>query len=257
MQKKLKCYTLIDSGLAVEDSSSADYFFTIISKTFPEHNWEKIYTDDIPLDGNIYVCLQNATSSLYKVLVQNKIFKAKDILQDFIFNEKSRMYVCSFNYDIQSIKDSKEVKRSVFSFLTDVVKVNIDKINNAEIIEEVEAVEELPATTILETVETITPSVVLDDSKFTIEEINFLISDLVNQMVENTSKVSDKVLDNFEAVKLYSSDNPKYFITLSSSGRKEYVNNVRVSELFIILKAAKMMGTDSIKFSVKKSAIHT
>jgi hypothetical protein len=259
MQKDLKCYALIGSDFAVEDSASADYFFTIISKTFPEHKWEKIYTDEIPLDGNIYICLQNATSELYKSLVQKKIFKAKDILKDFIYNESFKMYVCSFNYDLNAIKESREVKKSVFSFLTNIVKVNIDKISAIEEKEDLNVLSEVITSstdTIIEDSPITDSPSIIDETKFTIEEIDFLIEDLVSQMIDGTSKIADKVLDNFEGIKLYSSSNPKYFITLALSGRKEYVNKVLISELFIILKAAKMMGTDSIKFSVKKSAIH-
>ena len=257
-----KAYILIDSSFAIEKKDDADYFFKIISSSLKGYDWSKIYTDDIPLDGNIYVCLATATSSLYRLLVSTKRFKPKDILNDFIFDESSGMYVVSFNYELDAIRDSSEVKRSAFRFLIDTVKPNIDKV--LSILEgEVSNVEETQTSTIKK--ETSSVSTVSEDprreeaeaigepTELEIEEMFFYIDDIVSKMVSSsTVKISDRGLDTFEGIQITSSSNPNHFMTLASSARKDYPNRILISELFIIIKAAKMVGADSIKFNVRK-----
>lgn len=257
-----KAYILIDSSFAIEKKDHADYFVKIISSSLKGYNWSKIYTDDIPLDGNIYVCLATATSSLYRLLVSTKRFKPKDILNDFIFDESSGMYIVSFNYELDAIRDNPEVKRSAFRFLIDTVKPNIDKV--LSILEgEVDNAEKAEASTVKE--ETSSISVVSEDTKrennetvrepteSEVEEMFFYIDDIISKMISSsTVKIPDRGLDTFEGIQITSSSNPGHFITLASSARKDYPNKILISELFIIIKAAKMVGADSIKFNVRK-----
>ena len=258
----VKSYILIDSSFAIEKKDDADYFFKIISNSLKGYNWSKVYTDDIPLDGNIYVCLATATSSLYRQLVATKRFKPKDILNDFILDESSGMYVVSFNYELDAIRDNPEVKRSAFRFLIDMVKPNIDKVlsilegevTNAEKIETPTVKEETSSIPTIsedsgrEKIET-----VREPTESEIEEMFFYIDDIVSKMVSSsTVKISDRGLETFEGIQITSSSNPGHFITLASSARKDYPNKILISELFIIIRAAKMVGADSIKFNVRK-----
>jgi hypothetical protein len=258
----VKAYILIDSSFAIDKKDDADYFFKVVSNSLKEYDWLKIYTDDIPLDGNIYVCLATATSSLYRLLVSTKRFKPKDILNDFILDESSGMYVVSFNYELDAIRQNPEVKRSAFRFLIDTVKPNIDKvlsIVNGEA-GDVEKTEEIAIKE-----ETVSISIIPEDSgrkeaetireptESELEEMFFYIDDIVSKMVSSsTIKIADRGLDTFEGIQIISSSNPNHFITLASSARKDYPNKILVSELFIIIKAAKMVGADSIKFNVRK-----
>lgn len=258
----VKAYILIDSSFAIDKKDDADYFFKVVSNSLKEYDWLKIYTDDIPLDGNIYVCLATATSSLYRLLVSTKRFKPKDILNDFILDESSGMYVVSFNYELDAIRQNPEVKRSAFRFLIDTVKPNIDKvlsIVNGEV-GDVEKTEEIAIKE-----ETVSISIIPEDSgrkeaetireptESELEEMFFYIDDIVSKMVSSsTIKIADRGLDTFEGIQIISSSNPNHFITLASSARKDYPNKILVSELFIIIKAAKMVGADSIKFNVRK-----
>lgn len=258
----VKAYVLIDSSFAIDKKDDADYFFKIISNSLKEYNWAKVYTDDIPLDGNIYVCLATATSSLYRQLVATKRFKPKDILNDFILDEYSGMYVVSFNYELDAIRDNTEVKRSAFRFLIDMVKPNIDKV--LSILEgKVTNAEKIEASTIKE--ETSSIPIISKDSgrekaetdreptESEVEEMFFYIDDIVSKMVSSsTVKISDRGLETFEGIQITSSFNPSHFITLASSAKKDYPNKILISELFIIIKAAKMVGADSIKFNVRK-----
>ena len=258
----VKAYILIDSSFAIEKKDDSDYFFKIISNSLKWYNWSKIYTDDIPLDGNIYVCLTTATASLYRQLVATKRFKPKDILNDFILDESSGMYVVSFNYELDAIRDNPEVKRSAFRFLIDTVKPNIDKV--LSILEgKVVSDEKIETPTVKEDTSPIFTvpensgkeknKIVREPTESEIEEMFFYIDDIVSKMVSSsTIKISDRGLETFEGIQITSSSNPGHFITLASSAKKDYPNKILISELFIIIKAAKMVGSDSIKFNVRK-----
>lgn len=258
----VKAYILIDSSFAIDKKDDADYFFKIISNSLKEYDWLKIYTDDIPLDGNIYVCLATATSSLYRLLVSTKRFKPKDILNDFIFDESSGMYVVSFNYELDAIRNSSEVKRSAFRFLIDTVKPNIDKVlsivngevGDAEETQEITTKEETGSVPVIqEDAGRKDTEIIREPTEVEIEEMFFYIDDIISKMVSSsTIKIADRGLDTFEGIQIVSSSNPNHFITLASSARKDYPNKILVSELFIIIKAAKMVGADSIKFNVRK-----
>lgn len=258
----VKAYILIDSSFAIEQKDDADYFFKVISSSLKGYDWSKIYTDDIPLDGNIYVCLATATSSLYRLLVATKRFKPKDILNDFILDESSGMYIVSFNYELDAIRQNPEVKRSAFRFLIDTVKPNVDKVVSI-VSGEVNGIEEVKTITIEE--ETCSTSVVSEDigrekdegtrepTESELEEMFFYIDEIVSKMVSSsTIKIADRGLETFEGIQVISSSNPNHFITLASSARKDYPNKILISELFVIIKAAKMVGADSIKFNVRK-----
>lgn len=258
----VKAYILIDSSFAIEQKDDADYFFKVISSSLKGYDWSKIYTDDIPLDGNIYVCLATATSSLYRLLVSTKRFKPKDILNDFILDESSGMYIVSFNYELDAIRQNPEVKRSAFRFLIDTVKPNVDKVisivnGESSDIEEAKTIfteeETCSIPTVSENVRKEKDERTIEPTELELEEMFFYIDEIVSKMVSSsTVKIADRGLDTFEGIQVVSSSNPSHFITLASSARKDYPNKILISELFVIIKAAKMVGADSIKFNVRK-----
>lgn len=275
MEQKNKFYLLVDSNFAIENVPSVEYFILIITKTFPEYKWELIYTENIPLDGNVYVCLEASIRSFYQEMIVNKKFKTKDILNDHIMNDENRMYAVSFNYNVELIKLDLEVKRSAFSFLKDVVGPSINKLLKIGVVKDnvtEEKNEEKYEESLLEYEDAKKAEIsgtgnsdVRDEipdnnlsvpTEEEISEVIFLIDDVVSQLASSSSYKSDKSLDSFDGIHLYSSSNPGKFITLALTARKNYPNRMLISELFVILKASFMLGTDSIKFYMRKSATH-
>jgi hypothetical protein len=249
--QKINSYIVVESSFGGAFPEKVSYFHTICSKTFPDLSFKVCYTDNIPIDGNFYICYQNSISALYKELVSNGKLKPKDLLKDFVIIESQALYVASFNYDIDMIADNVEVKRAVFSYFRNEVMPKKDLIlsligNTEEVLEEekeVVVIKEVSA-----------PVVVIPEKtrEEKIEEFEILIDEIINTMIDNSTKINDRSLSDFDNIRIYSSSSPEHFITLASSAKSNYPNKMLVSELFIIIKASKLVGADSIKFNIRK-----
>lgn len=286
-----KFYILIDSDYAFANQDGAAYFSLIINKTFPSYDWEIIYTDDIPLDGNVYMCLEGAIKSFYREMISAERFRTKDILNSFVINEVQRLYAVSFNYDLRFVKSDREIKQNAFEFLKNTVEPNILKLLSLQDEPQTREADTDGQTTQPESVGMETEDTAVEEgssrdgttlsgSEESGDEVNpssspvtptggnvdeedmesftILMNDVISQMINaGNTKIADRSLDEFEGLVIHSSSNPGRFITLANSARKKYENRMLVSELFVILKAATMLGTDSIKFYVRKGATHT
>ena len=90
------------------------------------------------------------------------------------------------------------------------------------------------------------------------QEFLFYVDEIVEKLIKAVpAKNVDRSLDSFEGIKIYSDSNPLHYLYLSNSTRKGTDNKILISELFIIIKAAKMLNSNSIKFNVRQKESST
>lgn len=261
-----KCYILIDSNYAIENNSGVLYFSEIINKTIPDYNWNIVYTDDIPTDGNVYILLTSAAGIFFNKMVSKKIISIKEVISDTPLLDKN-LYFSPFYFEPDSIRDIKEVKKNAWNFIKNtlikniaITKTHFDNNTNKHecepILSDVTVIDNTEINNNKTTEEQPVINTAVDNSEYfnySYEEFTIDINDIFKTFVDSKIKIKESPLDVFDGIRVYSSLNPDKFITLSNSSKK-YDNKMTISELFVILKASLALGADSITYrTVKKN----
>jgi hypothetical protein len=259
MTNNRKNYVVVDSDFALNDPAGSDFFLEVISKSIPTEQWIRAYSNDIPTDGRCYIVGADALPAFYKKMTSIDFIKIKDSLKDFILIEDRAVLIFPFKYEIEALRESKEVKRSAFNFLTKVVAFHLDALKELEQKVVVELSSEIiPPQPEKEVVVQPGNNVSIQPSVEDYEEFFFFVDEIVDKLIKAIpTKNVDRSLDSFEGIKIYSDANPLHYLHLSNSSKKGIDNKILISELFIIIKAAKMLNSNSIKFNVRQKESST
>ncbi len=264
MTNNKRNYVIVDSNFALNDPLGSDFFLEVITKSIPSEQWHRAYSDDIPTDGRCYIVGADALAAFYKKMITIEVIKIKDSLGDFILKEDIGLLMFPFKYDVTAIRETKEVKRSAFNFLKNVVTPNLQTLKGIEenLVVELSTeivppiVEDIEVEVVHAPIAEIAP--VVETTAEECQEFLFYVDEIVDKLIKAVpAKNVDRSLDSFEGIKIYSDSNPLHYLYLSNSTRKGTDNKILISELFIIIKAAKMLNSNSIKFNVRQKESST
>ena len=263
-------YCVIDSNYL--DKTLSNYFLEIIRKSFPKHDFKliDIETDSFPSDGNVYICYEDAYGKTLSLLCDSKRITRASLFSKDV-NKESCLYVCKFDFDLSLLLELPDIKRKAWNFIKNTISTNILLIDSylEELKNKEENKNEEDLTVLVkepysedlslqdsvcdcDSSNNIGDNTLNTDQEYSYEDFIITIDDIFNEFSNSKIKSRNKSFDNF-VIEIFDKDKTNSIVVTNS--RNDIDNKISFSDFGLIVKAAIMIGSNSIKFSKRKCTL--